>query len=157
ASHPARGRRARGLAYRGGEGGCRTAGQARNGEIALTECDRPFEETQSASGNAAHNSRAEKSCQPQGQSLPESNQALIARILRPGVADRPRPAIVLPLGRMRQGTPLFLEAVRAALRAGSAKIEYLLPAFDGTAKKGPVQQHVRVRRVEGPQRRGTGH
>src|ERR1700722_6047033 len=77
-------------------------------------------------GNASDDSRADPARQPNRQPLPDTDQALVAWIFRPGIAGAGRFAagtVILPNGRRRRRPPPLLEAVGVAVDGGTAEIE----------------------------------
>src|SRR4051794_5806969 len=52
------------------------------------------------SGDAAHNRRAEPARHAHGEALPDPNEMLVARIIRPHVPRGPPAQVVLPHGRL---------------------------------------------------------
>src|SRR5262249_9706859 len=97
-----------------------------------------------ASRDTAHDQGADQPGQADRQALPQTNERSIFGVLAPHIACVAPANVVLPVGRLRDGAPLFLESVSTAVAAATAEIEAGLAPPDNTFQQMPVHQHVGI-------------
>src|SRR3954447_20927656 len=96
------------------------------------------------SRDSTHDQGADESGEPQRHSTPESDQSLVAWVVRARILEASMAQVILPDGRFGGRAPLLLEPVGVALPARSAEVEDFLATPDCTLQKMPVHEHIGV-------------